>query len=178
MAINRQGTTQEQAQERPKGRIDHPAGKQQYLDKVEEEPAQEQERPKGRIDHPEGKQQYLDKVEEEPAQEQERPKGRIDHPEGKQQYLDKENPEPVPVEDKSTVTISYTVKVMSFGNDEAFVRKTVLGARRKNSAVKFPITVTFGEKGSNDALALAKSLQAVDAQVEVKKNISIEIPII
>ena len=139
-----------------------------------------QERPKGRIDHPVGKQQYLDKVEEETVQEetaQERPKERIDHPAGKQQYLDKEEPKPVPVEDKSTVTITYTVTVSSFGNDEAYVRKTVLGARRKNSKVKFPILVTFTDD-ANGALTLAKNLLAVDAQVEVKKNIDIEVTIL
>ena len=136
------------------------------------------ERPKGRIDHPVGKQQYLDKEEEETTQEQERPKGRIDHPEGKQQYLDKKEPKPVPVEDKSTVTVTYTVRVLSFGNDEAFVRKTVLGARRKNSKINFPITVTYADTKADAALALAKSLLAVDAQIEVKKNISIEVTII
>ena len=35
------GQSQETTQERPKGRIDHPVGKQQYLDKVEEETVQE-----------------------------------------------------------------------------------------------------------------------------------------
>ena len=54
---------------RTTGRVDHPVGKQQYMDK-EERPVST-----GRVDHPAGKQQYMDPVEPEQNPFEEADKG-------------------------------------------------------------------------------------------------------
>lgn len=171
-----QGKAQDQKQdktdsaettERPKGRIDHPEGKQQYMDK-----------PSGRIDHPEGKQQYMDK-----------PSGRIDHPEGKQQYLDKEDEEPRtsridqpgrPVEydpvpeitDPSTTTYEYRLTLKSLGRVGNDVIKKTLG--EKYSTRDVPITVSYNTRTKANAFDNARTLVKLGAKVEIRKIITIE----
>jgi hypothetical protein len=69
------------------GRVDAPAGKQQYMDK------EESIKPSSRVDAPAGKGQYMDK------EESTKPDSRVDAPAGKAQYMDsEEKPKPTQVE--------------------------------------------------------------------------------
>ena len=71
------------------GRVDAPAGKQQYMDK------EESIKPSSRVDAPAGKGQYMDK------EESTKPDSRVDAPAGKAQYMDSEE-KPKPTQVKPT----------------------------------------------------------------------------
>ena len=154
-----QGKAQDQKQdktdsaettERPKGRIDHPEGKQQYMDK-----------PSGRIDHPEGKQQYLDKEEEEPRT------SRIDQPGRPVEY------DPVPeITDPSTTTYEYRLTLKSLGRVGNDVIKKTLG--EKYSTKDVPITVSYNTRTKANAFDNARTLVKLGAKVEIRKIITIE----
>ena len=142
--------TNSEATERRKGRIDHPEGKQQYMDK-----------PSGRIDHPEGKQQYLDKEEEEPRT------SRIDQPGRPVEY------DPVPeITDPSTTTYEYRLTLKSLGRVGNDVIKKTLG--EKYSTKDVPITVSYNTRTKANAFDNARTLVKLGAKVEIRKIITIE----
>ena len=135
--------------------------------------AQGESRPTGRIDHPTGKYQYIDQ-----EQEQERPKGRIDHPTGKYQYIDQDEPQTVNTVDKSTMTVDYMVTVTAFGKDKAKVLDLTMGKRRRSKDSAYGVPIKVSSSVQKDMLELADKLILAGATVEVKKTITIEIPII
>ena len=142
--------TNSEATERRKGRIDHPEGKQQYMDK-----------PSGRIDHPEGKQQYLDKEEEE------RRTSRIDQPGRPVEY------DPVPeITDESTTSYVYKLTLKSLGRVSDSVIKSTLG--KNYSAKDVPFSVTYNSRTKADAFDNARTLVKLGATVEIKKIVTIE----
>ena len=135
--------------------------------------AQSESRPTGRIDHPTGKYQYI-----EQEQEQERPTGRVDHPTGKYQYIDQDEPQTVNTIDKSTMVVDYTVTVTAFGRDKKKVLDLTMGKRRRSNDSAYGVPIKVCSSVQKDMLELADKLILAGATVEVKKTITIEIPII
>ena len=147
-----QAQSESQSGTRPTSRVDHPAGKQQYMDKDQ------------RIDHPEGKQQYMDK---------ERPTSRVDQP---GRPVEK-NPVPE-IKDPSNVkctlnTLKLTVKTIKSDKDNVLLQ--VLGTNYVGK--KLPFTVSYNERAYANGLDDAWKLVKLGATVELKKIVTIEFPI-
>ena len=144
-----QAQSESQSGTRPTSRVDHPAGKQQYMDKDQ------------RIDHPEGKQQYMDK---------ERPTSRVDQP---GRPVEK-NPVPE-IKDPSSVksTLKLTVKAIKSDKDNVLLQ--VLGTNYVGK--KLPFTVSYNERVYANGLDDAWKLVKLGATVELKKIVTIEFPI-
>lgn len=144
-----QAQSESQSGTRPTSRVDHPAGKQQYMDKDQ------------RIDHPEGKQQYMDK---------ERPTSRVDQP---GRPVEK-NPVPE-IKDPSSVksTLKLTVKTIKSDKDNVLLQ--VLGTNYVGK--KLPFSVSYNSRAYANGLDDAWRLVKLGATVELKKIVTIEFPI-
>ena len=144
-----QAQSESQSGTRPTSRVDHPAGKQQYMDKDQ------------RIDHPEGKQQYMDK---------ERPTSRVDQP---GRPVEK-NPVPE-IKDPSSVksTLKLTVKAIKSDKDNVLLQ--VLGTNYVGK--KLPFSVSYNSRAYANGLDDAWRLVKLGATVELKKIVTIEFPI-
>ena len=140
---------QTQSGTRPTSRVDHPAGKQQYMDKDQ------------RIDHPAGKQQYMDK---------ERPNSRIDQP---GRPVEK-NPVPE-IKDPSNVKCTLKLTVKAIKSDKENVLLQVLGTNYVGK--KLPFSVSYNSRAYANGLDDAWRLVKLGATVELKKIVTIEFPI-
>ena len=147
-----------------------------------QENQQEQERPTGRIDHPTTKYDYIEQIEQDEKQQgQERPSGRIDHPTGKYQYLEDDEKASVPVAaDNSAVVVEYTLKVVSPGPNAEKVADLVLGNtwRVRNADAASSYSCTMGQAKAAEAFDMARQAVALGAKVEFKKRVLIEVTII
>lgn len=144
-AINRNTDT---SVNRTTGRVDHPVGKQQYLDKEEEKPVST-----GRVDHPAGKQQYMDP--EEPQ---------------KNQFEEADN--------SCTVTVSYTIKVISCPDKSRVKNILSARRTPVQGDITLPITVSYSEASKGAVFEKAQNLINAGAKIEVKKRIVTEISLL
>lgn len=133
---------------RTTGRVDHPVGKQQYMDKEEERTVST-----GRVDHPAGKQQYMDPVEPE------------------------QNPFEV-ADKGSTVTVSYSIKVISCPDKSRVKNILSARRTPVQGDITLPITVSYSEASKGAVFEKAKNLVAAGAKIEVKKKIVTEISLL
>ena len=152
-----------------------------------------------RVDHPVGKAQWMDK---------EVTDGRVDHPIGKAQWMDADDagsaenvvtpPTPVvnrpsqsggrrpssqatqvtePQAEKDSITISFTLSVLSYGRNKGTVDE-ILSEMSGGRTVTVPITFKYQLSGFSMAVKFAQRLMAVDAKIELKQQITKEIPLI
>jgi len=127
--------------------------------------ADRQQTSTGRVDHPVGKQQYVEEA---------RPTSRVDQP-GRPVTVDKTAvPE---VTDKTRTSVTYQLVVKSYGKNKSLVRSLILGDRA-DSLDGLPVTVTASERRKKDLFSIAQTLLSVEADIELKKTIQLEIPII
>ena len=186
-----QGNNKSNGSATTSGRVDHPVGKAQWMDK---------EVTGGRVDHPLGKAQWMDK---------EVTDGRVDHPIGKVQWMDADDSgnnggvvvtPPTPTLNRpsvsgstrpssqttqtpeqkiktDSVTITYSLAVLSYGRNKA-TADAILSDMSGGRTVTVPITFRYEQSGFSMAVNFAMRLKAIDARIEFKQQITKEIPLI
>jgi len=123
----------------------------------------------GRVDAPKGKGQYI--TDSQP----EKTTGRVDAPVGKWQYITDGSEEAV-LEDKSTCQILYVLSMLAYGSNKSLANRLIGVNVRSN--LQLPFQICYYEHQQNQAFDLAKKLLAVGAKIELKKEITINIPLL